>query len=114
METESSQQQKAQSLPLPIVEMPAIAAGVISPAPDELPGATCIGNPKDFVPSDISEEMLGGICTRYGLSKDDVLLPEAKDRPTLPRKGTPLLTDSRAQLGHSLHSINTSRKCYPT
>lgn len=112
MESENSQQE-AQSPPLPIIEMPAIAAEVISPAPDELPGAAFIGT-QDSVPSNISEEMLGRICTMHELSRDDVLLPGAEDRPHSPRKGISLLVDSRAQLGHSLHSINTFGKRYPT
>lgn len=86
MYTWSSQQQEAQSPPLPIIEMSAIAAEVISPASDELPWVVFIRNPQDSVPYNIFEEMLGRICIKHGLSRDDALLP-GEEGPHSPPKG---------------------------
>lgn len=87
MEPGSSQQQEAQSSPPLVIEMLAIAIEVISPAPNELPEASFIGNPQDYVPSNVSEDMLGRICLRHGIPQDDVLLPRSNDRLHSPPEG---------------------------
>ena len=91
MEPSSSQQQEnpqdTQSTVPPRLEVPDIDPEIIGPAPDELPNASFIANPSDSVPSHISEDMLGRICLRHGLSLDDVLLPGPSDRPHNPPEG---------------------------
>lgn len=85
MESTSSRQQKLQGTsPL---ELSAIAAKVINPASDELPGAIFIENPQDSVPSNVSKDMLGRICLRHGLSSDDVHLPGPNGRLHAPSEG---------------------------
>lgn len=87
MESTCSQQQELQSSSPFVLEIPAIVAEVIDLAPDELPRATFIMNPQDFVPSNVSEDMLGRICLRHGLPLDDILLPGPNDRPHAPPDG---------------------------
>ena len=82
MEPSSSQQQEISRL-----EIPDIEAEVIGPAPDKLPDASFINNPPDSVPSNISEDTLGRICLRHGLSLDDVMLPGPDDSPHNPPEG---------------------------
>ena len=87
MEPSSSQQQEIQGTVSPRLEVPDIDPEIIGPAPDELPDASFIVSPSDSVPSNISEDMLGRICLRHGLSLDDVLLPGPNDRPHNPPEG---------------------------
>lgn len=87
MEPSSSQQQEIQGTASPRLEVPYIDPEIIGPAPDELPDASFITNPSDSVPSNISEDMLGRICLRHGLSLDDALLPGPNDRPHNPSEG---------------------------
>ena len=87
MESSSSQQQEAQSSPLPALEIPDIPPEVVDPAPDELPEAIFIEDPADSVQSNISESLLGRLCSKHNISLDDVLLPSASDRPHNPPEG---------------------------
>ena len=87
MEPSSSQQQEVQSTAASRLEVPDIEPEIIGPAPDELPNASFIANPSYSVQSNISEDMLGRICLRHGLSLDDVLLPGPNDRPHNPSEG---------------------------
>ena len=103
METSSLQPQETQSSVPPVLEVPEIEIEVIGPSPDELPDASFISNPSYSFPSNISEDMLGRICLRHGLSMDDVLLPGPNDRPHNPPRNIPHSIATRAQLGDSLH-----------
>jgi hypothetical protein len=87
MESSSSRQQEAQSSPRPTLEIPEIPPEVVDPAPDELPEAIFIEDPVDSVQSNISESLLGRICSKHNISLDDVLLPSASDRPHNPPEG---------------------------
>ena len=87
MESSSSQQQEIQSSPPPVLVIPDIPAEVVDPAPDELQEAIFIEDPIDSVQSNISENLLGRICTRHNISLDDALLPGPSDRPHCPPEG---------------------------
>ena len=102
MEPTSSQPQEIQSTISPRLEILDIEPEIIGPAPDEFPDATFIVNPSDSVRSNVSEDMLGRICLRHGLSMDDVLLPGPNDRPHNPPEGYIAFNPTHAQLGHSL------------
>ena len=87
MESSSSQQREAQSSPFPMLEIPDVPPEVVDPAPDELLEAIFIEDPVDSVQSNISESLLGQLCSKHNISLDDVLLPSASDRPHNPPEG---------------------------